>query len=186
MQDEMIVSLYWQRDENAISETEQKYGRYLSKIAYNILSDWEDSNEIVNSTYLKAWNSMPSHKPTVLSTYLGKITRQGSIDIFRKKNSKKRNGSEYALSLTELEECVSGGDVTMESVELTQLAEAICAWLHTLSPEVRNIFVGRYYFADSIHMVANYYGMTESKAKTLLYRARIELKNYLEKDGFQV
>ena len=76
MQDEMIVALYWKRDEKAISETERKYGRYLSKIAYNILSDWEDSRETVNDTYLKAWNSMPTHKPGVLSTYLGKITRQ--------------------------------------------------------------------------------------------------------------
>lgn len=61
MQDEMIVDLYWKRDESAISETERKYGRYLSKIAYNILSDWEDSKETVNDTYLKAWNSMPTH-----------------------------------------------------------------------------------------------------------------------------
>lgn len=72
MQDEMIVDLYWKRDESAISETDRKYGRYLSKIAYNILSDWEDSKETVNDTYLKAWNSMPTHKPSVLSTYLGK------------------------------------------------------------------------------------------------------------------
>lgn len=91
MQDEMIVSLYWQRDENAISETERKYGRYLTKIAHNILSDWEDSKETVNDTYLKAWNSMPTHKPSILSTYLGKITRQLSIDVFRTRNREKGN-----------------------------------------------------------------------------------------------
>ena len=96
MQDEMIVALYWQRDEKAISETERKYGRYLSKIAYNILSDWEDSKETVNDTYLKAWNSMPTHKPSILSTYLGKITRQLSIDVFRTRNREKRKSSEYA------------------------------------------------------------------------------------------
>lgn len=79
MQDEMIVALYWQRDENAISETERKYGRYLTKIAHNILSDWEDSRETVNDTYLKAWNSMPTHKPSILSTYLGKS--QGSCPL---------------------------------------------------------------------------------------------------------
>ena len=95
MQDEMIVDLYWKRDEKAISETERKYGRYLSKIAYNILSDWEDSKETVNDTYLKAWNSMPTHKPSVLSTYLGKITRQLSIDAFRTRNRDKRKHSEY-------------------------------------------------------------------------------------------
>ena len=89
MRDETIVGLYWQRDENAIQETERKYGRYLSKIAYNVLADPEDSKESVNDTYLKAWNSMPPHRPEVLSTYLGKITRQLSIDMFRGRNRKK-------------------------------------------------------------------------------------------------
>ena len=108
MQDEMIVDLYWQRNENAILETEQKYGPYLTKIAYNILADFEDSKERVNDTYLKAWNSMPPHRPSVLSTYLGKITRQLSIDWLRTQNRAKRKSSEYALSLSELEDCVAG------------------------------------------------------------------------------
>ena len=125
MQDEMIVSLYWQRDENAISETERKYGRYLTKIAHNILSDWEDSKETVNDTYLKAWNSMPTHKPGVLSSYLGKITRQLSIDAFRTRNRDKRKHSEYAVSLSELEDCISGSETTEQSIELKLLAEAI-------------------------------------------------------------
>ena len=125
MQDEMIVALYWKRDEKAISETERKYGRYLSKIAYNILSDWEDSKETVNDTYLKAWNSMPTHKPGVLSTYLGKITRQLSIDAFRTRNRDKRKHSEYAVSLSELEDCISGSETTEQSIELKLLAEAI-------------------------------------------------------------
>ena len=124
MQDEMIVASYWQRDEKAISETERKYGRYLSKIAYNILSDWEDSKETVNDTYLKAWNSMPTHKPSVLSTYLGKITRQLSIDAFRTRNRDKRKHSEYAISLSELEDCISGSETTEQSVELKLLARS--------------------------------------------------------------
>lgn len=125
MQDEMIVDLYWKRDESAISETDREYGRYLSKIAYNILSDWEDSKETVNDTYLKAWNSMPTHKPSVLSTYLGKITRQLSIDAFRTRNRDKRKHSEYAVSLSELEDCISGSETTEQSIELKLLAEAI-------------------------------------------------------------
>jgi len=117
MQDEMIVDLYWKRDESAISETDRKYGRYLSKIAYSILSDWEDSKETVNDTYLKAWNSMPTHKPSVLSTYLGKITRQLSIDAFRTRNRDKRKHSEYAVSLSELEDCISGSETTEHRIE---------------------------------------------------------------------
>ena len=149
MLDEEIVDLYWQRDENALRETERKYGPYLTKIAYNILSDLEDSKERVNDTYLKAWNSMPPHRPGVLSAYLGKITRQLSIDLFRTRNREKRRASEYAVSLSELEDCVSGSETTEQRVELKMLAEAINAYLYTLPAEARSIFIGRYYFADS-------------------------------------
>lgn len=93
MQDTSIVELYWNRDESAIEQTDKKYGHYLTKIAYNILSDYDDSLESVNDTYFKAWNSMPPNKPNLLSTYLGRITRQISIDIFRKRNRKKRQAA---------------------------------------------------------------------------------------------
>ncbi len=186
MQDERIVALYWQRDETAIRETEQKYGRYLSKIAHNILSDWEDSRESVNDTYLKAWHSMPPHKPSVLATYLGKITRQLSIDRFRARNREKRQASEYAVSLSELEDCVSNGNATEEGTDLHLLAEAINSYLSTLPAEARNTFVGRYYFLDSVREVAAYCGMSESKAKSMLYRTRIGLRNHLEREGFDL
>ena len=89
MKDSEIVDLYWDRNEYAIQQTQIKYGAYLSKVAYNVLADYEDSKECVNDTYLVAWNSMPTNRPSILSTYLGKITRQISIDAFRKKNRKK-------------------------------------------------------------------------------------------------
>lgn len=186
MQDEMIVDLYWQRNENAISETEQKYGPYLTKIAYNILADFEDSKERVNDTYLKAWSSMPPHRPSVLSTYLGKITRQLSIDWLRTQNRAKRKSSEYALSLSELEDCIAGGEAPEQSAELKSLADAINAYLYTLSPEIRNTFVGRYYFADSMKEVSRYYGRSEAKVKSMLYRARQGLREYLKKEGFEI
>ena len=184
MEDDLIVSLYWNRDEQAIGDTEKKYGRYLVKIAYNILSDLEDSKESVNDTYLKAWASIPPHKPSVLSTYLGKITREVSIDIFRKRTSSKRQASEYAISLSELEECVSSGDATMQDVNLHALVETINTFLRTLSSEARNTFVGRYYFMDSIREIASYYGMSEAKVKSMLHRTRIGLKANLEQKGY--
>ncbi|MEA4965609.1 MAG: sigma-70 family RNA polymerase sigma factor [Oscillospiraceae bacterium] len=186
MQDEMIVDLYWKRDEAAIRETENKYSRYLTKIAYNILSDFEDSKESVNDTYLKAWNSMPPHKPNVLATYLGKITRQLSIDIFRTRNRDKRQATEYAISLSELEECVSDTATTEQSVDLHLLAAAINSYLYTLSKEARCTFVGRYYYMDSIKEVAANCGMRESKAKSMLFRIRQGLKAYLEQEGFDI
>lgn len=186
MQDEKIVELYWNRDESAIRETQEKYENYLYKIAYNILSDKEDSNESVNDTYLAAWNSMPPHKPNVLSTYLGKLTRRISIDIFRKRNRIKRQGSEYALSLTELQDCISCDNSPEKDYEAQILGEAINAFLRTLSVDTRNVFIGRYYFLDSVKDVAKYCGISESKAKTLLFRTRNSLREYLKKEGFDL
>lgn len=186
MTDEQIVSLYWQRDESAIAETDVKFNRYLTKIAYNILADLEDSRESVNDTYLAAWNSIPPHRPGILSTYLGKITRRISIDRFRYRTREKRKASEYEISLSELGDCVSGGNTTEEIVNIKLLADAIGIFLRLQSEESRNAFVGRYYYLDSIREVAAYCGMTESKCKTVLYRTRVGLKEYLRKEGFDV
>lgn len=186
MEDEKIVSLYWQRSEDAIKETEEKYDRYLIKIAYNILNNHEDSRESVNDTYLAAWESMPPHKPTALSTYLAKLTRRISIDIFRHRNRQKRQGSEYAISLSELGECVSGGNTTEEIVNVKLLADAIGIYLRTLPEDARNLFIGRYYYLDSLKEAAAYCSMTESKAKSLLHRTRLGLKEHLTKEGFDL
>lgn len=186
MEDEAIVSLYWQRNESAIRETERKYDRYLTKIAMNILADREDSRESVNDSYLAAWNSMPPHRPGVLSTYLGKITRRISIDRFRYRNREKRRQSEYEISLSELGDCVSGGNTTEEAVNVKLLADAIGIWLRLQPEENRNLFLCRYYFLDSIQDVAKHCGITESKCKTVLFRMRKSLKEYLEKEGFVV
>ena len=184
MEDAQIVCLYWDRDEAAIRETETKYDRYLAKIAYNILYDMEDSRESVNDTYLAAWNSMPPHKPSVLSAYLAKLPRRISIDCFRCRTRDKRLPSEYAISLTELEDCLSGGNTTEEAVNVKLLADAIGIYLRLLPENARTAFIGRYYFLDPLKEVAAYCGMSESKAKSLLYRTRLGLKEYLKKEGY--
>jgi len=186
MEDSDIVSLYWERSEAAVQETAKKYGPYLSKIAYNILADRQDGQECVNDTYWKAWSSMPPHRPEILSAYLGKITRQLSIDALRKRERQKRRGTEYDLSLDELAECVSGRDTAEQQAELHLLAGAVSAYLRTLSPEARNVFVGRYYFMDSLRDIAACHAMSEARVKSLLYRTRQGLKAYLEKEGFEL
>ncbi len=186
MEDEQIVALYWDRSEAAIAETEEKYDRYLTKIAYNILANHEDSRESVNDTYLAAWNSMPTHRPSVLSAYLAKLTRRISIDRFRYRSREKRKNSEYALSLEELGDCVSGGNTTEEILNVKLLTDAIGVFLRLQSEESRTVFLGRYYFLDSVREIARYCGMTESKVKSLLYRTRLGLKEYLEGEGFDL
>lgn len=186
MTDERIVELYLRRDESAVAETQQKYGHYLTKIAYNILNDMEDSLESVNDTYMRAWKAMPPHRPKVLSSFLAKITRRVAIDVIRKRTREKRVPSEYTYSLSELEECIPDGNAAEQEAEAALLAKAINQYLRTLPQETRNLFVGRYYFLDSLKDAANYCGMSEAKAKTLLYRTRCGLKDYLEKEGFYI
>ena len=184
MEDQEIVALYWQRSEDAIRETAAKYETYLTKVARNVLSDAEDSRECVNDTYLAAWNSMPEHRPEILSTYLGKITRQGAIDRFRKRNSLKRRASEYALSLSELEDSFADSATPEQALDTRLLAEAVNAFLRTLPDRERNVFLGRYYFFDSVKEVAAYCALSEANVKSILFRTRQKLKAYLESEGF--
>lgn len=186
MQDKMIVELYWKRDEGAIAETEKKYDRYLNTIAFNILSDTQDSRESVNDTYLAAWNSIPPHRPSVLSTYLGKLTRRISIDLFRRRNTEKRRASEYSLSLDELGETLSSLESPENDLEAELLGKAISDFLRTLSKDARDLFVIRYYHLDSLKAAAKHLGMSESKAKSILFRTRSALREYLIKEGFEI
>ena len=186
MTDEKIVDLYWQRDESAVSETQAKYGRYLTKIAYNILTDMEDSLESVNDTYMYAWKAMPPHRPAILSTFLAKITRRAAIDIVRKKSRDKRIPSEYTFSLSELEECISDQRTVEQKIEAEELGNLIKKYFKTISPEARQLFIGRYFFLDPLKEVARYCGMSEAKAKSMLYRTRCGLREYLNQEGYYV
>lgn len=186
MQDEKIVELYFDRDELALKETEAKYGGYLYKIAFSVLNDNSDSEESVNDTYLAAWNSIPPNKPSRLSSYLSKLTRRISVDILRRKSSKKRIASQYALSLSELEEVVKDKGNMEEDMENKALGLAINDFLRTLSKESRVLFVCRYYFCDSLKDAARCLGISEGKAKSNLFRTRQKLKDYLLKEGFEI
>lgn len=186
MEDSGIVELYWRRDEEAIGETRRKYGPYLAKIAHNILGSREDGEEVVNDACLRAWNSIPPQRPESLSAYLGKIARRLAIDALRARTREKRGGEAYALSLSELGECVPGGEGPEEALELSLLAQAVNAYLRTLPPQSRNAFLGRYFYLDSLKEVAAALGMGEAQAKSVLYRARQGLKAYLIQEGFTV
>ncbi len=186
MNDDAIVELYWQRDESAITATQEKYSAYLMKIARNILNDTEDSEESVNDTYLAAWNSMPPQKPSVLSTYLGKLTRRISISMFRRRNAEKRQGSEFALSISEVEEIMTDHANPEKELEAKQLGELLNTFLRSLKPDELNTFIGRYFYMDPLKDVAGYCGMSEGKAKTVLFRTRQKLKDYLIKEGYEL
>ena len=125
MEDEKIVELYFARSEKAIEETESKYGKYIRAIAQSILQNPSDTEEAVNDTYFDAWNSMPPHRPKILATFLGKITRRIAVDRVRRKNADKRGGGELALVLEELDECLYEKSTVEEKLEAEELAKAI-------------------------------------------------------------
>lgn len=184
MDDQSIVELYWSRSENAISETDVKYGRYLNSISYNILVNHEDAQECVNDTYHNAWNTMPPDRPSVLSTFLGKITRRLSIDRWRRLNAEKRGGGELTLALDELENCVSGYGNVENEIERRELAKLFNSFLDTLPVTERRVFLCRYWYMDSIQSIAVQFGFSQSKVASMLHRTRAKLRTVLEKEGY--
>lgn len=186
MTDERIVELYWQRDESAIEQTTRQYGDTLLRLAYRILADLGESEETVNDTYLKAWHTMPPQKPSRLGAFLSKITRELAIDRYRRRKAEKRAASEYALSLEELGECVSGRGTPEEDLDADLLADAIGTYLRTVRVGAREAFVLRYFYAMSLQEIAQRQGNTLSAVKTSLHRTRAGLRAYLEKEGYRV
>ena len=184
MDDKSIIDLYLDRSEQAISETSVKNGKNCVSIAFNILSDKEDSEESVNDTYLAAWNNIPPRVPSILSTFLGKITRNISLNRWKSRRAYKRGGGEVPLALDELEECISTGESVEDTFEKKELLRSMNRFLDALPDTERNLFVCRYWYLDPIHDIAQRFGFTESKVTSMLHRIRGKLRKHLEKEGF--
>lgn len=183
MEDSRIVELFWSRSESAIKETSSKYGKYCYAIAYNILSNEQDADECVNDTYMGAWNSIPPHRPSVLSTFLGKITRRISINRWKKQSRDKRGGNTVTLALCELADCVPSSDNTEEILEIKELSAAINTFLFTLTETERDVFVCRYWLLASVEAISTRFDFSQSKTKSMLYRTRKKLNAFLDKEG---
>ena len=184
MTDLQIVELYWQRAEAAITETAAKYGGYCYSIAFNILQNSADSEESVNDTYMGAWNSIPPNRPSLLSTYLAKLTRRISIDKWRRAKAEKRGGGEMPLVLHELEECISDGNTAEKELEYKELSVAINTFVAGLPKDEQRVFVCRYWYLDSIEEIARRFAFSRGKVRTMLHRTRNKLKEYLTKENY--
>ena len=185
MEDQKIIELYRQRNESAIEHSKVKYGTYCRSISERILGNKEDAAECENDTYLKAWNSIPPDNPSPLSSYLGMITRNLSLDLLRRKSAKKRS-DRVCISFNELEECIPSQMNISEQVEAKELAKIVSDFLRGLSVEECNIFLNRYWYFLSIKEIAVKYGFTQSKVKMMLLRTRKKLATHLEKEGIFV
>ncbi len=186
MEDEKIIELYMTRSENAIRETDIKYGRSLRSISFGILGSKEDSEECVNDTYMRTWSSIPPANPPVFFAYIARIARNISVSRFRSLSAEKRGGTQYKLSLDELGECVAGGDSVEGTALSSEVTKSVNRFLLTLSADTRRMFVCRYFFSDSISDISKNFGASEAKVKSALYRAREGLREFLLKEGVDV
>lgn len=185
MEDTQIINLYFARDEQAIKETDTKYGGYCYSIAYNILTNQEDAEESVSDTYLSAWNAMPPRRPPALAVFLGKITRHISIDRWRKYRAFKRGEGQIEIALDELSECVSGAESAEDHAIRKELLDSINSFLAELSDIERSLFLCRYWYLDSTEQIAEKSGFSVSKVKSMLFRIRKRLNTHLEKEGLR-
>ena len=186
MDDSKIVQLYWDRDDQAIPATSDKYGTYCTSIAKNILGNQEDAEECVNDTYMSAWNSMPPHRPKILSVFLGKITRNLSLNRYKQNTAGKRGGREVPVVLDEIAELVSDTGSVEQEVDRKELVKAIDAFLDRLPTDKRSIFICRYWYFDSVSKIAARFGMTENHVSVTLNRLRVKLHNDLLERGFDL
>lgn len=179
MEDHAIIDLYWAREERALEETDRKYGAYCRTVARNILRSPEDTEECVNDTWLRAWNTMPPQRPGMLGAFLGKITRNLSLDRCRLLRADKRGGGSVAVALEELGDCVSAGDTVEEAVEYGELTRLLDAFLRQLPEKECCLFLRRYWYLDSLRDMSLRFSMTEGSVKAMLFRTRTKLRTYL-------
>lgn len=184
MTDKEIIELYWHRQEQAIAETDTAYGRRLRGLSNRILNNREDASEMVNDTYMKAWETIPSNRPQFFYAYLAAICRHFSLNLVDWNQAAKRNAEIVSIT-EEMDQCIPDPEQD-KILRGKELAEALNAFLGTLPKETRLLFLRRYWYADSVAAIAKRYGMTESKVKMQLLRTRGKLKDYLEREGFSV
>lgn len=184
MEDSRIIELYWQKNPDAIAETDSKYGAYCFTIANNILHSKEDAEECVNDTWLNAWNAIPPQKPHKLQMFLARITRNLSFNRFHARTAKKRGSGEMTLILEELAECLASESDVENTYETRELGECIRLFVRKLPERDGNVFVRRYFFSESAAVIARRYNLTENNVMVILNRTRKKLRAHLVKEGY--
>ena len=176
--DEKIIELFFARSEQGIRELDIKYGKVCRKLSYNIMSNRQDAEECVNDAYLGAWNAIPPVKPDPLLTYICKIVRNISLNLYHRKEAAKRS-SRYTIAMEEIEACIAATNAVEAEIEAVELAHIIEGFLDTLTVENRVLFMRRYWFSDSCRDIAGFMGLTEKNVSVRLTRIREKLRQYL-------
>ena len=185
MEDSKIISLFFERSEQAIEELDRKHGSAVKRTAANILQDRLDVEECVSDTYLRTWNSIPPQSPNPLASYVCRIAHNLAIDRYHANTAQKRSGN-YDLVLDEMEECIPSDCCPETELEAKELSEAIDRFLARLSAEDRKLFVRRYWYACSVTELAKLTDTTPNRVSVRLFRIREKLRRALMKEGLFV
>ena len=185
MDDEKIIELYWQRDEDAITETASKYGKLCRFITGNILASDRDCEEVVNDTYLAAWNAIPRQRPNRFSVFLSRIARNLALKRYDHDAAAKRN-PKAVCSLEELGDCVSGRENVENEVENRRVEDLISSFLWEQPEDRRHVFVLRYWYFEPISAISRRTGFSESKVKSMRFQLRKSLREFLESEGVEL
>ena len=183
MNDEQIIALFFERSELAIAEAKDKYRNYCQRIAFNVLRNYEDSEECVSDTFLQAWNSIPPQKPDILKSFLGKITRNLALNKYKYNTAQKRNSEHLETLLKELSDCLPTSEDPAQLVEEGFIVDCLNRFLSLQNERTRKIFIRRYWYMDSIREISDHFGISKSSAKMTLLRTRTSLKAFLEREG---
>lgn len=184
MEDSEIIALYYERNEDALRHTAERYGSYCRHLSFQILRNHADAEECVNDTWVRTWNSIPPARPVSLRAYLAKITRNLSFDRYESIHAKKRGNGETAVILDELAECIPSDASVEEEVHLHQLTDVITRFLSARTETERVLFVRRYFFNEPLKEIASRTGITRGNIKTILYRMRQDLRNVLKQEDY--
>lgn len=184
MEDASIIELFWERNQQAIEETDKKYGKLCFSVANNLLNNFHDSQECVSDTYLAVWNKIPPTRPNHYPAFLCRISKNLALKKIEYHRANKRD-SNLTLSLDELGDCVSGVNIDAQ-LSYKQLSVAISTFLYSQKERDRVIFIRRYWFCDDISYIAKRMGLTENNVTLILFRMRQNLRKYLTKEGFDI
>lgn len=183
MEDSAIIDLYWAREEQALTESDMKYGKLCRSVAYNILHNREDTEECVNDTWMRAWNAMPPGRPGILSAFFSRITRNLALDTYKAARAEKRGGGQLPAALEELGDCIPAMQTVEQEMAYRELTRLLDGFLRQLPEKECCIFLRRYWYVDSTRDIARRYGMPEGSVKSQLSRTRQKLKKSLEREG---
>ena len=184
MNDDAIVKLFFARDEAAIAQVQKQYGSLCHAVAMRILGSREDAEECVNDAWRRAWDTIPPQRPKHLRLFLGRITRNRAIDLWRKNNAERRGGDQVAIALEELNECIGSSGSPEQEVDAKQLAAAINGFLQNERMQHRQVFLRRYFYLEDIPTIACRYGLREANVRMMLSRTRQKLRTYLTQEGY--